>query len=98
MRINGDVSKVSGIYNKTKNVGKVDKTESTSAKKDILSISNQAKDFQTALRALKDIPDIRQDKVKSIQEKYDRGEYNVSGGDLADKLIDSIKNKNSEQQ
>jgi negative regulator of flagellin synthesis FlgM len=94
MRINGDVSKVSGIYSKNKNVGKVDKAESPSAKKDILSISNQAKDFQTALRALKDIPDIRQDKVKSIQKKFDSGEYNVSGNDLADKLIDSIINKN----
>jgi negative regulator of flagellin synthesis FlgM len=94
MRINGDVSKISGIYSKNKNVGKVDKTESPSAKKDILSISNQAKDFQTALRALKDIPDIRQDKVKSIQKKFDSGEYNVNGNDLADKLIDSMINKN----
>ncbi|KNY28630.1 flagellar biosynthesis anti-sigma factor FlgM [Pseudobacteroides cellulosolvens] len=94
MRINGDVSKVSGIYSKNKNVGKVDKTESTTTKKDIISISNQAKDFQTAMKTLKDIPDIRHDKVSGIQDKYDKGEYNISSNDLADKLINSIKNKN----
>lgn len=94
MRINGDVTKVSGIYSKNKNVGKVDKAESTTAKKDIISISNQAKDFQTAMKTLKDIPDIRQDKVSGIQDMYDKGEYNVSSDDLADKVINSIKNKN----
>jgi len=93
MRINGDVTKISGIYNKNKNVGKVEKTESIATKKDILSISKGGKDFQTAMKALKDIPDIRYEKVSSIQEKYDKGEYNVSSSDLADKMIDYIKNK-----
>ncbi len=94
MRINGDISKVSGIYSKNKNAGLVDKTESTTTKKDIISISNQAKDFQTAMKTLKDIPDVRLDKVSSIQDKYDKGEYKVSSDDLADKLINSIKDKN----
>jgi len=94
MRINGDVSKVSGIYSKNKNVGKVDKTESIAAKKDILSISDGGKDFQTAMKALKDIPDIRHDKVSSIQKKYDKGEYSISNSDLADKMIDYINNNN----
>ncbi|MDP4179504.1 MAG: flagellar biosynthesis anti-sigma factor FlgM [Bacillota bacterium] len=93
MRINGDAPKVSGIYSKNKNINKVDKSEATAGKKDVLSISNQAKDFQTALKALKDIPEIRTEKVKQIEEKYNSGEYNVGGNEVADKLIDSVINK-----
>ena len=77
MRINGDVNKISGVYNKSKNLGKIEKTESIASKKDILSISKGGKDFQTAMKALRDIPDIRHERVSSIQEKYDKGEYDV---------------------
>jgi len=38
-------------------------------KKDVVSISNQAKDFQTAMKALKEIPDIRKDKVEELARK-----------------------------
>jgi len=40
-------------------------------KKDVVSISNQAKDFQTAMKALKEIPDIRKDKVEELARKIE---------------------------
>jgi negative regulator of flagellin synthesis FlgM len=90
MKIWGGIPKILGVYDKQKNVGKVDKTSGVSNKKDVLSISNQAKDFQTVMKAIKDIPDIRQDKVKELSEKYDSGTYNVSGNDVADKVLKSM--------
>lgn len=90
MRINGDISKISGIYEQQKNTGRVGSTGSVASKKDVLSISSHAKDFQTAYRALKDIADIRQGKVDELSRKYEAGNYDVDGKDIIDKVI---KNK-----
>jgi Anti-sigma-28 factor, FlgM. len=87
MKIPGDISKISGIYDQHKSVGRVNKTGSVAAKKDVLSISSQAKDFQTAYKAIKDIPDIRQSKVNELSEKYDSGSYDIDGKDVIDKVI-----------
>jgi len=65
----GGGPKVSGIYDSGKNVNKAEKTDGVTGKKDVVSISNQAKDFQTAMKALKEIPDIRKDKVENWHEK-----------------------------
>jgi negative regulator of flagellin synthesis FlgM len=90
MKIWGEIPKILGVYDKQKSIGKVDKTSGVSAKKDVVSISNQAKDYQTAMKAIKDVPDIRQDKVKELSEKFDSGTYSVSGNDVADKVLKSI--------
>ena len=87
MKIPGDISKISGIYDQHKSVGRVTKTGSVEAKKDVLSISSQAKDFQTAYKALKDVPDIRQPKVNELSERYDSGSYDIDGKDVIDKVI-----------
>lgn len=87
MRIPGDISKITGMYDQHKSVGRVGRTGAVTAKKDVLSISSQAKDFQTAYKALKDIPDIRQAKVNELSEKYDSGSYDIDGNDVIDKVI-----------
>lgn len=93
MRIPGDISKISGIYEQRKNIGKVGKTGSITSKKDVLSISNQAKDFQSVFKALKDIPAIRQGKVNELAEKYDSGKYDIDGKDIIDKVIKNTFDK-----
>lgn len=93
MKIWGEIPKVLGVYDKQKNVGKTDKSSAVAAKKDVVSISNQAMDYQTAVKAVKDIPDIRQDKVNELLQKYDSGTYGVNGRDVADKVINSILDK-----
>jgi len=70
MKIWKDVPGVSGIYDKNNNVNK-NKIKNVSGIKsgnDIVSISNKAKDYQIAMNHMKNIPDIRQDKVKKISE------------------------------
>lgn len=93
MKIWGDIPKVLGIYDKQKNVGKVDKANAVASKKDVVSISDKAKDYQTVIRALKDIPDVRADKVAELSEKYQAGNYNISGNDIADKVIRTVFDK-----
>lgn len=93
MKIWGEIPKILGVYEKKKSVTRVDRTFKTEAKRDVISISNQAKDSQVAMKALKEIPDIRQDKVDALSEKYQAGQYDVSGRDIAGKVIKSILDK-----
>lgn len=93
MRIPGDIPKITGIYDKQKSVNKIEKTSAVSSKKDVVSISNQAKDFQTVQKALKNVPDIRQNKVNELMVKYESGQYNASGKDIADNIVKSIFDK-----
>jgi negative regulator of flagellin synthesis FlgM len=93
MRIWGNIPKVTDIYNKQKGIGKVEKPAGASGKKDVLSISEEAKDFQTVMKALKSVPDIRKDKIKEISEKYQSGSFRVESKDIADKVIRSLIDK-----
>jgi negative regulator of flagellin synthesis FlgM len=93
VKIWGEIPKILGIYDKQKNVSRVDKTVKTEARKDVISISNQAKDSQTAMRALKEIPDIRQEKVNELFEMYQSGKYDVSGKEIAGRVVKSILDK-----
>lgn len=92
MKIWGEIPKILGIYDKQKNAGKVDKAAGVTSKKDMLSISEQAKDYQTALKAVRDIPDIRADKIKELEAKYRSG-YTGSGSETAEKIISLIIDK-----
>lgn len=93
MKIWGEIPKILGVYNKQKNVNKVDKASPVSSKKDIVSISNNAKDSQNIMKALKDVPDIRMEKVREISERYETGKYNINGKDVADNILKSVLDK-----
>lgn len=93
MKIWGDIPKISGVYGKQKGVGKVERASGVTAKKDVVSISSQAKDFQTAIKKLKEVPDIRPEKVNSLMEQYQSGNYQVNGKDIADSILRSTIDK-----
>ena len=90
MKIWEGISRISGIYGKGNKVERINSAKAVSSKKDVLSISSQAKDYQTAISTLKKVPDIRLDKVLEIQEKYEAGQYNVNGKEVAESIIKSI--------
>lgn len=92
MKIWGEVPKVSGVYGNYKSVNKVEKSTGVVSKKDTFSVSNMAKDYQTVMKAIKDLPNIRQDKVKELADRYEAGNYNTSGRDIADQVITSMFN------
>lgn len=58
--------------------------------KDGLEISERAQDYQFALKKLKELPEIRQEKVDEIKERIQTGTYNVSGKEIVDKIYESI--------
>ena len=93
MKIPGEIPKITGIYEKQKNMARVDRTNSVNPKNDVVSISGQAKDFQTVYKALKDVPDVRTDKVSELEGKYRAGNYNIDGKDVVDRVIKSIFDK-----
>lgn len=93
MKIWGDIPKISEIYNQYKKTQKIDKTNEIHTSKDVVSISNAAKDYQIVEKALKSVPDIRKDKINELEQKYSTGKYRVDGREIADKVLKSIFDK-----
>jgi negative regulator of flagellin synthesis FlgM len=61
---------------------------------DKIEISAAAKDFQVAMKALKGVPDTREEKINRLKDLIDSGNYSVSGRDVAEKMIEDIKAQN----
>ncbi|MBZ4647251.1 MAG: negative regulator of flagellin synthesis FlgM [Petroclostridium sp.] len=93
MRIPGDFSKIIGVYNKNKKIEKANNIQGVEGKKDTISISSQAKDYQLALKAVRQVPDIREEKVRELEQKYSSGTYNISSEDVADKIVSKFLDK-----
>jgi negative regulator of flagellin synthesis FlgM len=91
MKIWGDIPRVSGIYGSSNKIDVSSKVSETASKKDELTISGAAHDFNVTMKALKQVPDIRQDKVDDILQKMDSGNYSVSSSDITEKLLKSVK-------
>ena len=93
MKISGDIYNVSKVYNKQTPIEKVGKTNSIAPKKDVVSISSNAMDYQAVSKALKDVPDVRQNKVDEFADAYRSGAYDVNGKEIVEKLGKSILDK-----
>lgn len=91
MKIWGNVPNVTGIYGSKGRVNNTTKVPETSYKRDELSISGTAKDFSIVMKALQQVPDVRQDKVEEISQKIENGTYSVKSTDIADKIVSSLK-------
>jgi len=87
MKIWGDNPKVFGVYNQLNPVGKVRQKDAVASRKDEFNISGLAKDYQVAMKALRNIPDIRTEKVQDISRRIENGQYSVRAEDIAEKLI-----------
>lgn len=86
------IAGVSGVYKNQKVESKKDIKESiqVSEKKDQVQISKEAMDFQMVLKAVKatrEIPDIREEVIAPLKEKLDTNTYEVDSKGIADKLL-----------
>ncbi len=61
-----------------------------------VSISQAAKEINQYTKALRNLPDIRQERIAQIQKALQKGTYTVSSEDLADKLIQELSNNPSD--
>ncbi len=60
-------------------------------KRDVLQISQTARDYQVAKQAVAEAPDIREDKVAQLKSSIASGNYQVSNGDFAAKLLEKYE-------
>jgi negative regulator of flagellin synthesis FlgM len=88
MRItnNSNIQNLLGVYRK--NAGAVRGTSRINQEKDKIELSEKARDFQTALNAYKNLPEIRKDKVEEISKKLQSGTYNPSGEEVVNSIFD----------
>lgn len=54
---------------------------------DKLDLSDNARIYSKAIKAVKDVDDIRYDKVNEIKEKIEKGIYTIDSGKIAEKMI-----------
>lgn len=85
MRIDA-YNQIAKIYQPT-NV-KVNSKGKATKTSDCLQLSQTGKDYQVAKQAVKDAPDIREDKVNQIKERMQSGTYQVTGEAFAEKILE----------
>lgn len=76
------------VYKKTIKNSKA--IEKNNKKSDTFTVSDKAKDFQTALKAVHLSPDLREQKINQITSKIQSNSYNVSAEDVANKILKNI--------
>lgn len=81
------VDKIMEVYNTSK-MKKIEKSKKKD-EKDVLALSNQGKDFQSVLKAISKVPDIREEKVQEIKQKIQSGNYDISAEEVAEKIVES---------
>lgn len=75
-----------------RNIEKVsanEKENSVAAESDAVSISEKGKDVSEMTRTLKEMPDVRADKIADLKARIASGTYNISGRDIAAKIINT---------
>ena len=85
-----NIHKAMDIYRTQSACTKPQKKNNTSLKKDTFSLSSTGREYQIALKALAKTPDIRKEKVDKIKKQLESGTYNVTGKEVADKLVDQF--------
>ncbi len=88
MKINNNpnIQKVLGAY-KSK-MANVNKTEKTTQVKDKVEISQKAREFQVAMKAFKELPDVRESKVNEVKNAIKSGTYNPSAEEVIEKMME----------
>ena len=59
-------------------------------KKDEVKISREAMDYQLVsktVKTIKELPDVREDKVEALRARIETGNYNIEGREIAEKLL-----------
>jgi anti-sigma28 factor (negative regulator of flagellin synthesis) len=80
------MSSISNIYNQQKKDNNIAKTQSSS-KKDEIAISNEARFYSTAMKAIRELPDTEGEKdLEQLKNAVKTGTYEVKNGELTEKI------------
>jgi negative regulator of flagellin synthesis FlgM len=86
---NSKIDKALQIYRQQELKKKVD-SSSRLNKKDNIKISDKGKDFQFAMKLLKDVPDVRKEKIDEIKQQLRTGTYKIDSGKIVEKIFENI--------
>lgn len=79
------IQQVMKSYGKTPERTKVEKSGGMAT--DQIQISSQARSFQVAMKAIQEVPEVRQEKVEAIKQQIESGTYRPSAQDIARKMM-----------
>lgn len=74
-------------------VNRTEKVGPAAMARDKIEISDEARDFQTAMKAFKELPEVRQDKIDELKSQVESGQYKPSAEAVVDKILEAIKGK-----
>lgn len=63
------------------------KVGGSAAPEEKVNLSTKARDIQQLRDAVNQLPDVREDKVRELKDKVDKGAYDVNGQKIADKMV-----------
>ena len=96
MKIEGN-SQVSGkeLFNRINDLGKNQEAEKKAdtqdtGTKDKISLSARTKEIDELRALIRDLPDIRTDRVEEIKKAVDAGSYNIDSLKVAEKVLEEI--------
>lgn len=85
---NNQVESILKLYtDRTQGSGKKRKNAVEGEKHDTVTFSSRVEEIRDLYAQYKALPEVREELVKSIQERLSRGEYQVSGEEVARKMI-----------
>jgi len=86
MKIDGTSMSPIGSVQATNHLSQTQKKTSVS-KADKVAVSDKAQVYQALLQKAKEIPSVREERVRTLTEQIDRGEFKIDGQKIAEKLF-----------
>ena len=86
MKIDGTAMSPIGSVQAANRLNQVEKKK-PSTEFDKVAVSDKAQVYQSLLQKVKDIPAVREDKVQTLSKQIERGEFQVDGQKIAEKLL-----------
>jgi negative regulator of flagellin synthesis FlgM len=89
---NAQIQQVLKQYGDNSTAKKTEKSGGTAAvqRADAVILSQEALNVHQLQKSLRDIPEVRVDRIRTLVEQVESGTYNVSGEEIAEKIIGRI--------
>ncbi len=78
---------VNNVQDNKKIDGSGKEGSSQTVKEDKVVLSPKAKEVQEATKLIKELPDIREEKIAKLKEEIDQGTYRIDGKKIAFKML-----------
>jgi len=88
MKIDGaSISSVGSINATNRLVSTHKKAALLGNEQDGVKVSDKAQLYQSLLQKVKEIPEVREDRIREVTERINKGEFKVDAQTIADKLL-----------